>query len=173
MSSSLNIRIATITDLDNINLLFKKVVADVHNVKKIDMWNTEYPFCEFEGNIKNKEMYVIESNNSIIGSFALTEFDDPEYHVINWTSNNEKWFYINRLVILPSEQGKGYAKETMQFICDYAIKNNFEVMRLTVHKDNKYAIGLYEKFGFIKIENSYWVIGDKVFIEFEKRFKEN
>jgi|GEM_PF-4752059 len=32
MSSSLNIRLAIINDLDNINALFKEVVADVHNV---------------------------------------------------------------------------------------------------------------------------------------------
>jgi ribosomal protein S18 acetylase RimI-like enzyme len=74
-------------------------------------------------------------------------------------------------VIHPNEQGKGYAKKAMQFIDDYAIKNNYEVIRLTVHNDNKYAIGLYEKFGFIKIENSYWIIGDKVFIGFEKKVK--
>lgn len=171
MSSSVNIRLATIDDLENINSLFREVIDDIQNIKKINMWNAVYPFCEFEGNIKNREMYVIENKDKLIGSFALTEFDDPEYHVINWTSNNKKWFYINRLVILPSEQGKGYAKEAMQFICDYAIKNNYDVIRLTVHKDNKYAIGLYEKFGFVKIENSYWTIGDKVFIGFEKRVK--
>jgi ribosomal protein S18 acetylase RimI-like enzyme len=171
MNNLLNIRLAHIEDLDNINLLFKRVVDDIHDVKKINMWNTEYPFCEFEKDIKNQNMYVIENDNKIIGSFALTTFDDPEYHVINWTSNDKKWFYINRLVIHPNEQGKGYAKKAMQFIDDYAIKNNYEVIRLTVHKDNKYAIGLYEKFGFIKIENSYWIIGEKVFIGYEKKVK--
>lgn len=171
MYSSLNIRLATLNDLNDINLLFRKVVEDLHNIKKINMWNTEYPFCEFEKDIKNQCMYLIENENKIIGSFTLTQYDDPEYHAINWASNNKKWFYLNRLVILPSEQGKGYAKIAMKFIDEYAVQNNYEVVRLTVHKDNKYAIGLYEKFGFVKIENSYWVIGDKVFIGFEKEVR--
>ena len=171
MYTSLNIRLATLNDLNDINLLFRKVVDDLDNIKKINMWNTVYPFCEFEEDIKNQGMYLIENENKIIGSFTVTEYDDPENHVINWASNNKKWFYLNRLVILPSEQGKGYAKIAMKFIEEYAIENNYEVVRLTVYKDNKYAIGLYEKFGFVKIENSYLVIEDKVFIGFEKKVR--
>lgn len=170
MNSSLNIRLAKLTDLENINLLFRQVVDDLDNVKKINMWNTVYPFCEFEKDIENQDMYLIENENKTIGSFTLTEYDDPDNHVINWSSNN-KWFYINRLVILPSEQGKGYAKIAMNFIDEYAIENNYETIRLTVYKDNKYAIGLYEKFGFVKIENSYTVIEEKVFIGFEKKVR--
>ena len=172
MYSSLNIRLATLNDLNDINLLFRKVVDDLDNIKKINMlWGTEYPFCEFEKDIKNQGMYLIENENEIIGSFTLTEYDDPENHVINWASNNKKWFCLNRLVILPSEQGKGYAKIAMKFIDEYAIENNYEVVRLTVYKDNKYAIGLYEKFGFVKIENSYLFIEDKAFIGFEKKVR--
>lgn len=171
MYSSLNIRLSTLNDLNDINLLFRKVVDDLNNIKKINMWNTVYPFCEFEKDIKNQGMYLVENENQIIGSFTLAEYDDPEYRVINWTSNNKKWFYLNRLVILPSEQGKGYAKIAMKFINEYAIGNNYEVVRLTVYKDNKYAIGLYEKLGFVKIENSYLVIEDKVFIGFEKKVR--
>ncbi len=48
------------------------------------------------------------------------------------------------------------------------LQNNFEVIRLTVHKDNKYAIGLYEKFGFVKIENTKWILDNEIFYVFEK-----
>lgn len=171
MYSSLKIRLATPNDLNDINLLFRKVIDDLDNIKKINMWNAVYPFCEFEKDIENEDMYLIENENKIIGSFTLTEYDDPDNHVINWSLNNRKWFYINRLVILPFEQGKGYAKIAMKFIDEYAIKNNYEAIRLTVYKDNKYAIGLYEKFGFVKIENSYMVIGGKLFIGFEKKVR--
>lgn len=171
MYSSLNIRLATLNDLEDIDLLFRKVVDDLDNIKKINMWNNVYPFCEFEKDIENQDMYLIENKNKIIGSFTLTEYDDPDNHVINWGSNYEKWFYINRLVILPSEQGKGYAKIAVKFIDEYAIKNNYEAIRLTVYKDNRYAIGLYEKFGLVKIENSYMVIGNKIFIGFEKKVR--
>lgn len=172
MSSSkdkINVRLSSMTDLSKINQLYKEVVYDINNVKRINMlWNEEYPFCILKNDINNKEMHVIEVDDKIIGAFSLSTFDNPEYHVINWSSNNKKWFYLNRLVILPSEQGKGYAKYAMKYIDKFAIENNYEVIRLTVHRDNKNAIGLYEKFGFVKIEDSYWEFDGEIFYGFEK-----
>lgn len=168
MNSTLNIRLATLNDLDDINILFGEVVKDLDTIKKINMWNAVYPFCEFEKDIKNQGMQLIVKENKIIGSFNLTEYDDPENHEINWAANSAKGLYINRLVILPSEQGKGYAKFAMKYIGEYALENKYEVVRLTVYKDNQYAIGLYETFGFVKIENSHLVIDEKVFIGYEK-----
>lgn len=164
----MNIRVANKNDLEELKILYKSVIDDMEKVKKINIWDDVYPFCEFEKDIMSKEMFVIEGNGKIIGSFALSEFDDPEYHAIEWKSNNKKWFYINRLAILPSEQGKGYAKQAMEFINKYAIDNNYDFIRLTVHTDNKYAIGLYEKFGFVKIKNGSWSLDDKIFVGFEK-----
>lgn len=37
-----------------------------------------------------------------------------------------------------------------------------------IHKDNIYAIKLYEKFGFLKIEDSNWILDNEVFYGFEK-----
>ena len=164
----LEIRLAKFEDLENINILFSEVIKDINNIKKINMWNDIYPFCELEKDIKNQEMYVVLKTGKIIGSFTIGKYDDPDYHVINWTTNNKKWFYINRLVVLPSEQGKGYAKIIMEYILNYAKNNEYDVIRLTVHIDNIYAINLYEKYGFIRIENSFWRIAEKVFIGFEK-----
>lgn len=165
----MNIRLANEKDLEQINKLFKEVIYDLKEVKKIDMlWGDIYPFCEFENDILNHEMYVIEDENKIIGSFTLSSYDDPDYKNIEWLSEDKKFLYLNRLVILPTEQGKGYAKHAMKFIEKYAINNNYDVIRLVVYKDNKYAIGLYKKLGFIKVEKGYFQLKDKVFNGYEK-----
>lgn len=165
----MNIRLANEKDLEQLNRLFKEVITDLNEVKKIDMlWGDIYPFCEFENDISNHKMYVIEDENKIIGSFALSSYDDLDYKNIEWLSKNKNFLYLNRLVILPSEQGKGYAKQAMKFIEEYAKNNSYQVIRLTVYKDNKYAIGLYEKLGFIKVEKGYWQLEDKIFIGYEK-----
>ena len=166
----MNIRLANENDLESLNVLFKSVINDLNNIKKIDMlWGEVYPFCEFETDISNNEMYVIENDNKIIGSFVLSEYDDPDYHNIKWNSNDKKWFYLNRLAILPEEQGKGFAKKTMEYIEKYAMNNNYDYIRLTVYKDNIYAIKLYEKFGFDRIEEGSWELEDKVFVGYEKK----
>lgn len=168
----MKIRLATENDLNEINKLFTEVVKDLNDNKRIDMlWGEFYPFCEFDSDIANKNMYVLENNNEIIGSFSLSTYDDPDYKNINWTSKNEKFFYLNRLVVLPSEQGKGYAKKMMQFIEEHARKNKFDVIRLTVYCENIFAIGLYEKLGFKKVNEGYWKLEDKIFIGYEKNIK--
>ena len=149
--------------------MFTEVIKDLKTNKKIDMlWGEVYPFCEFDTDILNQNMYVLEDNNKIIGSFSLSDYDDPDYRNIKWTSENKKFFYLNRLVVLPSEQGKGYAKKMMQFIEEYAQSNSFDVIRLTVYCENVFAIGLYEKLGFKKVNEGNWKLEDKVFIGYEK-----
>ena len=61
-----------------------------------------------------------------------------------------------------------YAKTTMKFIDNYAAKNNYNVIRLTVYENNINAIKLYEKNGFKRIEEGNWSLEDKIFIGFEK-----
>ena len=43
MCKPFNIRLATLNDLGNTNLLFRKVIDDLENIKKINMWNDIYP----------------------------------------------------------------------------------------------------------------------------------
>lgn len=163
----MNIRLANNSDLDQLNIMFKDVIKDMKQ-KNINMWNDVYPFCEFEHDIANKEMYVIEDNNEIIGSFVLSNFDDPDYKLINW-NYNENWISLNRLAILPCMQGKGYAKEAMKYIEKEAVNRNCDAIRLTVYEQNVNAIGLYEKFNFKRVkEGSYFINGNR-FVGYEKK----
>ena len=165
----MKIRLAKKSDLSGINKLFTEVIKDLKVNKKIDMlWGEVYPFCEFDTDILNNNMYVLENDNKIIGSFSLSDYDDSDYRNIKWTSENKKFFYLNRLVVLPSEQRKGYAKKMMHFIEEYARSNKFYVIRLTVYCENVFAIGLYEKLGFKKVNEGNWKLEDKVFIGYEK-----
>lgn len=172
LEKNINIRLANNNDLEELDNLYKAVVNDLNNIKKIDMlWNDTYPFCEFDYDISNKEMYVIENQNKIIGGFVISEYDDPDYKNIDWTPNKKKIFYLNRLAILPTEQGKGYAKNAMKFIQEYAMNNSYDAIRLTVYNKNEYAIGLYEKLGFTRVKKGYWRLEDKVYVGYEKNLK--
>ena len=164
----INIKLGVKKDIPKINELYKSVIKDLKEVKKIDMlWGDVYPFCEVEHDINSKDMYVIELKNTIIGSFVLSDFDGPDYHNIDWTKN-KRFVYLNRLVINPNHQGNGYAKEALKYIEKEATNMGYEIIRLTVYEDNIWAIKLYEKFGFKQIKNGNWQLENKIFKGYEK-----
>lgn len=168
----MEIKLAKKNDIEELNVLFKDVIKDLKEVKKIDMlWGDVYPFCEFETDITNNEMYIIKKDNKLIGSFVLSNFDDPDYKEIDWDKNLKKFIYLNRLVISPKEQGKGYAKKVMTYIDEYAQNNKLDSIRLTVYEKNINAIRLYEKNGFKRIQKGNWQLEDRIFIGFEKKMK--
>ena len=55
---------------------------------------------------------------------------------------------IHALGILPSERGKGYARQMVEFAIDHAREENQKVIRLDVLKGNKGAKRLYSGMGF-------------------------
>lgn len=168
----MNIRLAERRDLSNINELFREVVDDLKNIKKIDMlWGDEYPFNQFENDIEQKEMYVLEDDGKIIGSFALSDTNSAEEEISAWRNTNIKVIYINRFAVSPKMQRLGYAKSSMEFIEKYAKENNYDEIRLVVYQDNNHAINLYEKYGFTKIENEYISCDDKKFVAYEKTIR--
>ena len=163
----IKIRLATLNDIKSINLLYKNVIKDL-NEKKIDMlWGDVYPFCEVENDINSESMYILEFDENIIGSFVLSDFDDPDYHDIKWT-NNDNFIYLNRLVVNPLFQGRGFAMDALELIENQMKDSEYKIIRLSVYEKNYPAINLYEKFGFKKVEVGFWQLEDKKFIGYEK-----
>lgn len=168
----MNIRLATKKDLEEINRYLKIVVDDINNVKKIDMlWNDEYPFLFIEEFISNKELYVLEKDNEIIGSFRITTKENPEYININW-SNKDKFLYLGTVSISPMYQRSGYAKEIINFTSNYAIQNNLKTIRAVVYNENIPSINLCEKMGFKRIKGNYWEYENRIYDAYEKEIDE-
>ena len=102
------------------------------------------------------DLWCIRSKD-VKGYSAHAEHPDPQNQC------GFCWF-----AIIPEQQGNGYAKEAIKYIEKEVIKQNYKVIRLTVYEKNKYAIGLYEKLGFDRVESGEYCINDKKFIGYEK-----
>lgn len=61
-------------------------------------------------------------------------------------ASGEYWGYIGN----KSCWGRGYGKEILNYITDFAVKLKLESLHLKVSKENLRAISLYEKNGFLK-----------------------
>lgn len=82
-------------------------------------------------------------NNKKIGECCISSIDTDRPFLYN-------------LEVVPSERGKGYGTEIM----DYCIKN-YNAKEVTVDTDNKVAIHLYKKLGFDTIKKFHDKNGDK------------
>ena len=80
----------------------------------------------------------------------LNHQSNDEYSKFDWSTKaaNEEVTVIHALGILPSERGKGYAKQMVEFAIDHAREENQKVIRLDVLKGNKGAKRLYSGMGF-------------------------
>lgn len=125
--------------------------------QNIFQWTEEYPSREkFIADIERGELYVLKSENNIIGAIVLSIFMDDEYKEVSWLTPNRKNLYIHRLAVHPSFQSKGYAQRLMDYAENFARQNDFLSVRLDTFSQNQRNQRFYEFRGYIKLEDIYF-----------------
>ena len=127
------IRLATKNDLLSITQLVKEAKQIMEEFNN-NQWDDEYPAKEhFEEDIENKTLYVLDVDHTIYGPV-----------------NRNGAYVIHRLA--GSKQYKGAATELFQFAIDLANEHDIHVILTDTFALNKPAQGLFEKFGFTKVD---------------------
>jgi len=122
----------------------------------IYQWNEHYPSAEvFEKDIDRNELYVLVIDTKIIGAIVISTRVDAEYKPVKWLTKNENNIYIHRLAVAPSEQGKGYAQQLMDFAEKHAKTNGFQSVRLDTFSQNKRNNRFYEQRGYTRLEDIF------------------
>ncbi|QQN85518.1 GNAT family N-acetyltransferase [Bacillus toyonensis] len=110
-------------------------------------------------NVAKNQQQFIESN-----AFSLAEslyegngtsvgLSDGEtlvgYAMYGWYSKKHESIWLDRFMIDQQHQGKGYAKRFLRLLIQF-LQQQFtcKIIYLSLHPDNKLAMGLYESFGF-------------------------
>lgn len=125
--------------------------------KGIFQWNEHYPNkSAFENDVNRNELYVLEVDNTIIGSIVMTTLIDEEYIPVKWLTPNKNNIYIHRLAIHPEHQGNRFAQQLMGFAEQFAIENNYASIRLDTFSKNKRNQLFYELRGYKKLEDIYF-----------------
>ncbi|OIK13749.1 GNAT family N-acetyltransferase [Bacillus sp. MUM 13] len=70
-----------------------------------------------------------------------------------YIENTANMYWINGFMIDEKHQGKGYGKAALDGMISWIIKTfpACKEIRLTVHRENHTAMGLYEKYGFVPL----------------------
>jgi len=150
------IRLAYFSDLDNIKKLAEACAQEMIS-RKIFQWNEHYPSREtFEKDIMNRELYVAEIDNSIVGCIMFSKLKDEVYNEIEWLTPDLNNLYIHRLAVYPKNQKKGLARSMMDFAEEEAIKMNCVSVRLDTFSQNQRNSKFYNSRDYIQLGDVYF-----------------
>ena len=97
--------------------LLNKVTLQLHS-KGIMQWNYPWNIKEIESEINNSHIYVVKTNNLIIGTFSLKNPD------MKWLSDAKpNSLYLYRIAILPEYQGKNIGLMILYYVFEISKKN--------------------------------------------------
>ena len=95
---------------------------------------------------ENYTYFYIEQDNNIAGYIGL--------------SKKEDYLFLSKLYIKKEFRHQGIGTQVFEFIKDFALKNNYKKIILTVNKYNSNTIKAYNKWGFKEIDSVVTDIGN-------------
>jgi len=169
----MRIRLATLTDMDNVMGLIKNCIKDME-FQGIYQWNDQYPTYEiFEIDIKSKALYILEYNDTCIGIISINEDQSPEYKELVWINEFGKILVVHRLAVNPDYQKQGIGRKLMDFAENYASEKGYASIRLDAYSGNHRALKLYEYRGYKKVGQLFFPSRELPFYCYEKVIEKN
>ncbi len=145
------IRKAQTSEIQKI-MTITRACALVMSAEGIHQWNEEYPNTKaFEQDVSRGELFVLLSNDEMIGCITISKFKDQEYDAIEWLSPDQNNIYIHRLAVHPNFQGQGYARQLMDFAEELAKSQHCTSIRLDTFSQNHRNQRFYEARGYVRL----------------------
>lgn len=162
---------AKLNQFSDVTNLMQRTIEAL-DAQGIFQWNDQYPNRAFilEA-IKDGNLYVLVSDETIIGSVVLDEWQAPEWNTIPWHQLNSPALVIHALAIDPPLQGQGYGLVLLHACEQLAREHGYGCLRLDVYEANQVARGLYEHSGYLyrgKIQFSSKPAGHQSYVCYEK-----
>jgi len=153
---------ATFDDLLELDELAEEVITHMKE-SKIPQWELNYPRYEhFEQDVIKKALIIYKEDEKIIGCMAILPENDPPYHTISsW--QKEYSIVIHRVLVDPSVQKKGIAKQLLNFAKQYGKLHGFESIKIDTHLENYKMRRFLQKNDFI--EGDYIEVMDRIAYE--------
>lgn len=123
----------------------------------IDQWDENYPDLEnLRRDIDQENLFVYRKDGVVIGIVVLNETQDPEYAEILWsTSDSDRNLVVHRLAVHPEHQGKGIARNLMDFSEDWARTQDYDAIRLDTYSQNPKNQKFYKNRGYTELGSVY------------------
>jgi ribosomal protein S18 acetylase RimI-like enzyme len=147
----MNIRLATIEDLDDIWKLRLETKELLKN-RNIDQWQYEDPTIEtFKKDILAHEFYCLVDGIKLQGMMALKSGVEETYLQIydGYWHLDAPYLTIHRLAVKKDLLGSHAAQLLMEYSDFIAREKKINYIRIDTHENNRYAIKLFTNHGYI------------------------
>ena len=155
----MQIRLATLRDLDQLMLLFEEARGTIAALG-IDQWQDGYPSrLVIEDDVMRHRSYVVECDGTgeadtagIVGTFVLVDDGEVTYNEIfggRWmTGDGCRYVAIHRVAVAVARRGSGISTAIMNYAADHARALGRASLRIDTHEGNVVMRRMLEKHGF-------------------------
>lgn len=97
------------------------------------------------------EMYVLE-DGGVVASGRINQTQMPAYAEVAWQYKvpDDKVLVLHTLTVDPARQGKGYARQFLEFYETLARQTGCAALRIDTNAKNAVARAMYAKHGYIE-----------------------
>ena len=148
-------RKANIHDIEEITALY----MDVHTEEEAGRMSTGwirsiYPTRQtVENMVASGELFVKIADGKIVAAGRINQEQVDVYADVDWEYkvDAKEVMVLHTLAVLPSQQGKGYAREFCEFYEEYSLENGCQYLRIDTNEKNKRARALYKNIGYKEV----------------------
>ena len=142
------IRKATAADADALLQLVRECVAGMR-AAGIEQWDEIYPNAENIGrDLEAGTLDVMCQDGGIIASITVDRNMDPLWRDLNWSNDGEPAAAVHRLMVHPSQQGRGHGRCLMLHAEVVGLVERCSSIRLDTFLQNPAAMALYPRLGY-------------------------
>ncbi|MEA4869289.1 hypothetical protein SDC9_78281 [bioreactor metagenome] len=119
--------------------------------QNISQWDEIYPSQQIIARDIELDILVIgRMDGRIAAAFSPEECGESDYEPANWRYPAERIIVLHRLCVHPAFQGKGVARQSMDYLEQCVRERGIPVIRLDAFSQNPVALRLYESRGYQK-----------------------
>ena len=162
------IRQATAADLDAVMAIIGATVA-IMQTEGNNQWSEVYPVREdFAQDIIEGSLYVYDDEqNKPRGVVCLNDQQREAYAPLAWQSKKPA-LVIHRLAVDPQARRQGIGTKLMRFAEELASQRGFSQLRTDTYHCNERMQALFQKMGYRKVGECYFVEDLAAFYCYEK-----
>ena len=162
------IRKATLKDLKSI-LVLNDSIRDNMLDQGFHHWNNHYPNKEvYIKDIKKGVLFLRTENNKVVGMISFDKSYHEFFDKADWKDTSGDFYFVHRLGVLPSVQGKGIAKVLMDFAEKEIKSMGGKSVRLGAYKHYKRVVKFYKHRGYTPRGEIIFSVSKNPFYAMEK-----